>query len=185
MTLIVLIFGLLAGLLLSLMMVLNMAIIDRIGFDSAEVLGYTSMVLAFLLVYFGIRTYRDSVLGGIITFWRALRVGLAITAIASVCYVATWQLVYYKLSPDFVDKYSAHVLEKARASGASQAELDRQVSEMARFRELYRNPLINAAITFIEPFPVGLVITLVSAGVLARRRRQPARPAREGVSVAV
>jgi hypothetical protein len=173
---IVLTFGLIAGGLLSLMMLVTMSFMDRIGFDRGEVIGYTTMVLAFLFVFFGVRAYRDNVAGGSIGFGRAFTVGLLITFVASACYVATWELVYYRFMPDFGEKYGAHVLERARADGATPAELDAKRREMARFQELYRNPLVNVAYTFLEPLPVGLVMTLVSAGIVRRRRRPGGRP---------
>lgn len=169
---IVLTFGLIAGALLSLMMLVSASFMDQIGFDRAAVIGYTTMVLAFLCVFFGIRSYRDNVAGGAVGFGRAFAVGLLIMLVASACYVATWQFVYHRVAPDFVEKYAAHVLERARASGATPAELDAEAREMARFQALYRNPLVNVAYTFLEPLPVGLVMTLVSAGILRRPRRR-------------
>ena len=148
-----------------------MPFLDRIGFDKGAVIGYTSMVLAFLTVYFGVRAYRDTVAGGSVTFGRALAVGLMITAVASVCYVATWQLVYHQFLPDFVDTYAAYAVEKARASGATDAQLAETTRQMADFKEMYQNPLVNIAFTFLEPLPVGLVFTLVTAGVLGRKPR--------------
>ena len=171
----VLTFGLIAGAILSVMMLLTLPFLDRIGFDRGEVIGYTTMVLAFLLVFFGVRSYRDNVAGGSVSFGRAFAVGSLIVAVASVCYVATWQVVYYKLAPDFGAKYTAHVVEQTRAQGASQAEIDKKAAEMQRMMDMYRNPAINVAITFLEPLPVGLVIALVSAGILGRRRRASAR----------
>jgi hypothetical protein len=167
---IVLIFGLIAGGIMSLMMIASTAFIDQIGFDRGWIVGYTAMVLAFLMVYFGIRSYRDNVSGGAITFGRAFAIGICVTAVACVCYVATWEVIYRNYFPDFVAKYSAHVIEKARASGATQEQIDAKVRDMAKFTEMYRNPFINVALTFIEPFPVGLVFTLVSAGLLRRKR---------------
>jgi hypothetical protein len=79
---------------------------DAIGFDRGEIIGYTSMVLAFLLIFFGVRSYRDNVAGGTVGFGRALAVGALIAAVASLCYVATWEVIYFKLAPDFVTKYS-------------------------------------------------------------------------------
>jgi uncharacterized protein DUF4199 len=179
----VLTFGLIAGVILSIMMLATLPFLDSIGFDRGEVIGYTTMVLAFLLIFFGVRSYRDNVAGGFVSFGRAFSVGALIAVVASVCYVATWQLIYYKLSPDFVAKYQAYAIEKARASGESQAAIEKRVAEMQRMAELYKNPAINVAITFIEPLPVGLIIALVSAGIL-RRRRQRRAPA-EGVAVAI
>lgn len=167
---IVITFGLIAGAILSGMMLLALAFKDQIGFERGAIVGYTSMVLAFLMVYFGVRSYRDNVAGGHIGFGRAFMVGLAITGIACVCYVITWQLVHHVLAPDFMNEYIAYALEQARASGATEAQLAEQTRQMAEFAEMYKNPLFNIAITLIEPLPVGLVFTLVSAGILGRRQ---------------
>jgi hypothetical protein len=170
----VLTFGLISGAVISAMMLLTIPFQDQIGFDRGAIVGYTSMVLAFLLIYFGIRSYRDHVAGGSITFGRALKVGSLIALISSACYVATWEVLYFNFTPDFLAKYQAHTLEKARADGESDAELARRKAEMEKFAVMYQNPAINAAITFLEPLPVALVLTLVSAGVLSRRRKDGA-----------
>lgn len=168
---VVLTFGLIAGAILSAMMLITIPFQDEIGFDRAAVIGYTTMVLAFLLIYFGVRSYRDNVAGGTVRFGRAFLVGSLIAVVASVCYVATWEVVFFKFAPDFLTKYQAHVLEKARQDGATEVELARQKAEMDEFAVSYRNPAINAAMTFLEPMPVALVVALVSAGVLSRRRK--------------
>jgi hypothetical protein len=168
---IVLTFGLIAGVILSAMMLIAMLFQDQIGFDRGAIVGYTSMVLAFLMVFFGVRSYRDNVAGGSVTFGRAFKVGLMITVVASVCYVATWEFIYYKLSPDFSDKYAAYTIEKAKKSGATDAQIAARTKQMADFKEMYKNPLVNSALTFLEPLPVGLLFTLVTAGVLGRKRR--------------
>lgn len=167
---IVLTFGFIAGAILSAMMLITVPFMDRIGFDRGEVIGYTTMVLAFLLIFFGIRSYRDTIAGGVIGFGRALKVGALIALVASACYVATWQVVYRTITPDFMTKYQAHVLDEARAGGESEARIAERQAEMARWAEWYRNPLVNIAITFLEPLPVALLMTLVSAGVLSRRK---------------
>ena len=167
----VLTFGLLSGLVVSAMMVLTIPFIHKIGLDRGMVVGYASMLAAFLLVYFGVRTYRDNVAGGTISFGRAFTVGALIALIASVCYVVTWEVYYFGFDSDFTEKYTALTLESARAKGASPAELEQKAAEMKKFAEMYENPVINAAYTLIEPLPLGLVVALVSAGVLSRRRR--------------
>jgi hypothetical protein len=129
------------------------------------------MVVAFLLIYFGVRSYRDNVSGGSVRFGRAFAVGTLIAVVASLCYVATWEVIYFKFAPDFYAKYSAHVLEKARADGQSEEAIGKKKAEMDKFAKMYKNPAINAAITFLEPLPVALVVALVSAGVLSRRRK--------------
>jgi hypothetical protein len=168
---IVLTFGLIAGAVMSAMMLLTLPFQDRIGFERGAIVGYTTMVLAFLMVYFGVRAYRDSVGGGSVTFGRAFLVGLLITLVATACYVATWELIYYALAPDFADKYAAYELAKAKAAGASGAQLAAKSQQLAAFAKAYRNPLVNVAYTFLEPLPVGLLFALVSAGILGRKRR--------------
>ena len=73
--------------------------------------------------------------------------------------------------PDFADKYAAHMVERAKASGASQQKIDEQVRQAKQFKQMYDNPAINVGITFMEVFPVGLVVTLVSAGILRKKER--------------
>jgi len=175
---IVLTFGLIAGAILSAMMLITLPFQHQIGFDHGATIGYTTMVLAFLMVFFGVRSYRDNVAGGSVTFGRAFIVGLMITAVASVCYVATWELIYYKLAPDFMDKYAAYGVEKAKQSGATDAQIAAKTKEMTEIKEMYKNPLVNIAFTLLEPLPVGILFTLVTAGVLSRKRRT------EGVAVA-
>jgi hypothetical protein len=170
----ILTFGLISGAISSLVMVAIVPFADRIGFERGPVIGYTSMVLSFLLVFFGIRSYRDNVGNGQITFLKAFAVGISITLISCVCYVVTWEIIYYNFLPDFWDKYGAHLVEKLRASGASDAAVQARLQEVAKYKELYKNPFFNAALTFIEPFPIGLVITLISA--LALRRKPQSQP---------
>lgn len=167
-------FGLISGAIMSAMMLATIPFMDRIGFDRGAIVGYASMVAAFLLVFFGIRSYRDNVAGGTIGFGRAVAVGLLITAIASACYTATWEVLYFNVMPDFMERYTQYSLDRARADGRSEAELARMRAEAAKFAVSYRNPLFNSAITFLEPLPVGVLVTLVSAGVLRRRRRDDA-----------
>jgi Protein of unknown function (DUF4199) len=168
---IVLTFGLIAGAILSVMMLLTLPFMDFTGMEKAEVIGYTTMVLAFLMVFFGVKSYRESVGGGRVSFGRALAVGLLITAVGSACYVATWEVIYYKLAPDFGDKYAAYEVEKAKKAGATDEQIAATTKKMNDFKEMYKNPLVNIGLTFLEPLPVGLLITLVTAGVQSRKRR--------------
>lgn len=171
----VLIFGLISGAILAMMMLITLPFQDALlESGTGEVLGYTSMVAAFLLVYFGVRSYRDNVAGGSVSFGRAFAVGMSIVAVASVCYVVTWEAIYFSSSRGsaFVAKYQEREVEKLRASGASQAEVDKKTAEMQKFAELYKNPVVNSAMTFLEPLPVGLVMALISAAILRRRRER-------------
>lgn len=171
----ILTFGLISGAVSTVMMVATVPFAHKIGFNKALVIGYTTMVLSFLLVYFGIRSFRDNVGNGQITFVKGFTVGILITVISCLCYVGTWEILYFKFMPDFLDKYNAYIIEQAKASGASTAAIQTQIEQLNQFAESYKNPFFNAAMTFIEPFPVGLLITLISAAVL--RRKHPAQSA--------
>ena len=164
-------FGLISGALVSALMAVTLPFQGEAGFDHSLLLGYATMVLSFLLIYFGVRSYRDNVGGGTVGFGRALAVGCLIGVVASLCYVAAWEVMYFKFMPDFMTKYGAHELEKARAGGASEAALAQKKVELDEFEKMYKNPAINAAYTIIEPLPVALVVALISAGVLSRRKR--------------
>jgi hypothetical protein len=167
-------FGLISGILSSAMMLATLPFLHKLGGEKGLVLGYTAIVLSFLLVYFGIRSYRDNTGGGLISFPKAFGIGISITLISCVFYVLTWEIVYFNFMHDLMDTYSTQAVEKMKASGASAAAIQAQVQQMKRYK---KEPLYNAAFTFIEPFPVGLVITLISAGMLRKRTLpQPAAP---------
>ena len=170
---IVLTFGLISGAVISGMLLATLPFKDSMDFDTGAVIGYASMVAAGLMVYFGVRRYRDTVGGGTVGFGRAFAVGMLIVAVSSALYTATWEVMYFGFDSDFLAKYQAQMLAKEKARGASEAELAAKRAEMEKFARMYENPAINAAITFGEPLPVGLVVALVSAGVLSRRRRRP------------
>ena len=135
------------------------------------------MVLAFLLVFFGVRSYRDTVTGGSISFGQAFKVGLLITLVTCAMYVLAWEITYFGFFPDFLDQFTEFTLTKMREDGESEAAIQKMAAQMATMAKYYKNPLFNIAITFMEIFPVGLIVTLVSAAIL---RRKPSHDAPAG-----
>jgi hypothetical protein len=170
----VLTFGLIAGVMISVLMGGNLLVANRIGSGHSLVLGYTTMVASFLLIYFGIRSYRDNSLAGQISFGRAFACGILITLITCVFYVAMWEIVYFNFMPHFMDSYFAAQIHKVQSAGLDPATTATRVAAIERSQQLYQNPFVNMAYTFMEPLPVGLVITLVSAAIL--RRKAPVEP---------
>lgn len=173
----VLTFGLVSGFIISVLMGGSLLLADRIGSGHSMMLGYTIMVASFLLIYFGIRSYRDNTLGGQISFGRAFACGILITLITTVCYVVMWEILYFNFMPHFMDSYFAAQIQKVQAAGLDSATTVAQVAAIRHSQELYQNPIVNMAYTFMEPFPVGLLITLVSATVLRRNAPTPRSPA--------
>jgi hypothetical protein len=173
----VLIFGLISGAVSSGMMVATLPFVDKLDFDKGAVIGYTSLVLSALVIFFGVRSYRDNVEGGHLGFGKGFAVGLLITLVSCACYVITWEILYFKVMPDFGAKYAAHMVERVRASGATPERIDEVRRQAASFKELYDKPLMNAALTFTEPFPIGLVVSVISAAVLRKKPKAPVRDA--------
>jgi hypothetical protein len=174
---IVLTFGLIAGLIISVLMGGSMLFANKFSSGHSMgnmLLGYTMMVASFLLIYFGIRSYRDNTLAGQISFGRAFACGILIALITCVCYVAMWEILYFKFMPHVMDSYFAAQIHKVQSSGLDPATTASRVAAIQRSQQSYQNPLINMAYTFMEPLPVGLIITLVSAAIL--RRRDPVKP---------
>lgn len=170
---IILNYGLLAGLIVSTAMLFSVNYISHcegnVDYNSSMLIGYASMLLAFSFVFIGIRNYRDKHLNGIISFGKAFQTGIMIVLLASTIYVVAWLIDCYYFIPDFAEKFSAHMIEELRASGASQAEIDKQTKEMAEFVTNYKNPFFNAMMTYVEILPVGIIVTLISSLILKRK----------------
>jgi hypothetical protein len=165
----VLTFGLISGLMISVLMDSSLLLAKKIGSGHSMVIGYTIMVASFLLIYFGIRSYRDNSLGGRISFGRAFTCGILIALITTACYVATWEVLYFNFMPHFMDSYFAAQIHKVQSAGLDPATTAAQVAAIEHTQQLYQNPFVNMAYTFMEPLPVGLLITLLSAAVLRRK----------------
>jgi len=176
---VILTFGLLSGVVISVLMLLGMMLLEKgvLNFDNTELVGYGSMVIALSMVFFGIKSYRDNYQNGAIKFTKGLQIGLLITLVASVMYAATWE-TYYQSRPEvratFLDKYAEHYTNKMRAKGVAAAEIDEQIKSMEQMKELYKNPAIRFGMTVMEILPVGLIITLLSAAILRRKELLPA-----------
>jgi len=168
-----LIFGLVAGAVVSTFMLISMNYMSHCegtaDYNTSMLLGYAAMLVAFSLVFVGIRNYRDKYNGGTISFGKAFQIGILIAFIASTMYVVSWLIDYFYFMPDFMEKYAARNIETLKASGAGQAEIAKQVKEMEGFAKNYKNPFFNALITYSEIFPVGLLVTLISALILKRK----------------
>jgi len=168
----VLTFGLISGVSISVLMISTLPFMTRIGMSRAMVIGYTTMVLAFLLVFFGIRSYRENVGNGSISFGRALSVGFLIMLISCAFYVVTWEIISHTFMPDFIEKCVAYEVEQIRASGKSPQEIETEIESMRSMMQLYKsNILFNITFTLLEPLPVGLVMTIISALILRKRKR--------------
>ena len=171
----ILVHGVIAGLIVSILVGgATYLFAKNSNLDYGMLVGYASMLLAFSLIYVAIKNYRDEHQGGLISFGKAMSIGLLITLIASSFYVATWLFENAYLLPDFIEKYSAHMLEKAKASGATAEEIAKQVKEFKEMEVMYNNPVYRILFTYAEIVPVGIIVTLLCALLL---KRKPAKAA--------
>jgi len=169
----ILVYGLISGIIVSVLMLSSVNYLSHCGgnvaYETSMLIGYASMLLAFSLVFVGIRNYRDKYNEGVISFGKAFKIGIGMVLIASTIYVLSWLVDYFFFIPDFMEKYAAHMIGELRANGASQAEIASQTKEMADFAVMYKNPFFNAMMTYMEILPVGLVVTLISSLILKRK----------------
>lgn len=166
----VLTFGLILGAILAIHVVYMMRLlVNDPGIVSNDLVGYVAMVVVFSLIFFGIRNYRNKQLNGVISLGHAFKTGALIALLGSTLYVVAGLTYYYVFAPDFLDKYSEHVLLMATRNDATAEELAAKTAELTQFKELYENPLFAIMISYAEVLPIGLVVAFVSALVLKRR----------------
>lgn len=144
------------------------------GVFSSEWFGYLVMIVALSTIFLAIRDYRNKTLGGVIKFLSALGLGLMIAAIAGLAYVIAWEIYLWATHYVFMDRYVASMIEHARASGMSGAALDAKIAELNALKASYANPLFRVPMTFLEIFPVGVLVALISAAVLRNPKVLPA-----------
>ena len=176
MTPVILRYGIFAGLIVSLPWLVYMLTLPADGhMNHSMLLGYTLMIIAFSMVFVGVKQYRDRTQGGAIKFGTAFMLGLGISGVASLIYVIGWEICMAFSKYDFIQAYSKFIVDDARAHGASPAQLEAAAAQAADFARMYRNPLYRMAFTFIEIFPVGILVSLISAALLRNARLLPAR----------
>jgi hypothetical protein len=176
---VVLTFGLISGLIIAVLVWVNTWLLasGHLSYDRAELTGYASMLIALSMVFFGIKSYRDNHAEGHITFWKGVQVGILISLISGVLYFAgaeSYGIAHPGFVDNFVQRASEQTVNKMRAAGSSQEQIDKSVAEIDQMKGLLQNPLIFFFICLIEILPVGIVVTLISAALLRKKELLPA-----------
>ncbi len=167
------VYGIISGTVVILGMLVGMAMAGGVG---SEAVGYLIMVIALSVIFFGIKRHRDLERGGVIKFLPAFAMGLGIAAVAGLAYVVTWEIYLAATDYAFMEQYIQASIEAKRASGVSPEDLQAYIASTEAMRVQYGNPLFRVPITFLEIFPIGLLIALVSAALLRNPRFLPHRP---------
>jgi len=173
----ILTFGVIAGLIVSVNFVVVLVAIPGLRHQHSLFYGYLIMLVALSFVFLAVKRYRDRNLGGVIKFLPALGVGLGVSVVAGVIYTLGWEICMAATHYAFADDYSAAMISAARAKGASPAHIAQIAAQMQAFKVQYANPLYRLPMTFAEIFPVGVVISLISAALMRNSRFLPARAA--------
>jgi len=137
----------------------------------SEALVYAAVVLLFILLFWGIKSYRDNALSGFITFGEAFKVGILISLISSLGYTMLWIILYNPIFKDFMQQHATALMEKLNASGVSVQEIAAKKEEMSKHTELYKKPLFRAAVIFIQGFPVEAIMAVIASFML--KKKQP------------
>jgi len=171
-------YGLIAGLVVAIPMnVMILATPGHLPLAYGMVFGYVTMLVALSAVFIAIKRYRDGELGGVIGFWPALALGIGISVIAGIIYSLAWELSLALSHADFASAYANTLIAEKKAAGASAEAIAKLTAEMDAFKVQYANPLYRMPMTFTEIFPVGVLVSLISAALLRNRRFLAARPA--------
>ncbi len=169
----ILIYGLIAGFIAG--GPLTALVLNDVPFAQGMAFGYLTMLIALTTVFVAVKRHRDGALGGVIRFWPALSLGLGISVVAAIVYTIAWESGVAITGADFMGDYARAAIEAARAKGTSGAELSKLVADMDKMKADYANPLFRWPMVFLEIFPVGVLVSLVSAGLLRNPRFLPAQ----------
>lgn len=169
------IYGVISGTFIIGSMIIGFIMSDGEGFGSSQILGFSIMIVALSFIFMGIKKHRDEALGGVIKFWPAFGLGLAISAVATVMYIIGWETYLHLTDHQFIKDYTALLLEKERLSGVSETELAAFAEKMELKKEQYASPFFRVPWTFVEIFPVGAIIALLSGAILRKPGVLPAK----------
>lgn len=166
-------YGIYAGLLVAAQLLITTILYKNDpAFEGSMWIGFGSMILAFGFIYVAISNFRKEQPNQAVGFGQAFAIGLGVSAVASLLYLATWAIEYNFVFPDFMDRYTETMMAKAKAAHASPEELKEKMAQMDSYKKQYKNPLMFSLLTLMEIFPVGLILSLIFAGVMFTRKAQ-------------
>ena len=123
-----------------------------LSMSAQAILGYVSMVVSLLFVFFGIKHFRDNKNEGTITFKKAFIIGVFITLFAAVGFAIVDFIYTTVINPDFMKEY----IEAMEASGSTE--------EIPEYGSAFM-----ALIMFLTVLVIGIIMTILSGLILARK----------------
>jgi len=149
---------------------------DKIGTTSATifgtVLGLGSLVLIFILVWFGVRAVRDEKPDKCLTFGQGFGAGIIIVLVAAVI-GAIYTFIHYSfINPDFAEYTIALTRQKLAETGAR----SEQAAEMAeKVMHIMLHPAVMALSDFIGRIFWGAIFSLIAAAIVKRAPQSAAQ----------
>lgn len=135
---------------------------DVYSFQTSQIIGYSSMIIALSSVFFAIRKYRDEINNGTITFGESLKVGILTTLIPSAFAFIQTIFFFSVYGTEFQD-WALASLEKTDPTLHAE-----YVEQMASGPDWIMNPFFQGFVMFATVFFIGLIISLIAAVVLKR-----------------
>ena len=168
-------YGLIGGLIMSGLFAISVVIAgDPPDYVMMEIIGYTSMILAMLAIFFGVKSCRDHLLGGTISFGQGMGVGTGIaTVAAAVLGFYTFAHIAW-VDPNFEEDYSAWQIETIQQSDMSETEKAEEIQHVEELLTTMNSPFMQGLVMFATVFAMGLVATLITAAILKRNVPQGA-----------
>lgn len=172
----ILTYGLISGTISVLLFLCTFPFMKEMDNSSGMLVGYTGMILAFALIFFGISSFKKNQ-GNTLTLKQGFKIGLGITIISSACYALMWVIAVQFFIPDFMDNMISSELAKMQNNGATAAEIKKYTSDVKFFKKIYENPVGIFLFTMIsEPIPVGIVVTLIASLILKTPKQRQLIP---------
>lgn len=142
-----------------------------VSMNAGMAIGYLTMLIGLTTVFLAVKRRRDVDGGGVIRFWPAFGLGLAISLVAAIVYALAWEATLAMIG---FDAFADRMMAMMQDGGSSPQEL----AEMRAFFDTsYRNPVTRVMVSISEMLPVGVLVSLVSAALLRNPRFVPARAA--------
>ena len=161
-------FGSYGALLGGLIFILSHFFLKNLDLGILEILGWASILASLSFVFFGIKHFRDKLNNGLITFGKALIIGLAISAIAALA-ISLLDIIYVKfINPDFANEYIQHTLNGLKDT-LSAEEFAQKKTTLEEEMKLYDNPAFAGLFMFALIFAVGIIVSLISSLILQRK----------------
>lgn len=171
---IILVYGAINTLIMACMFTITTLFREQIGFENAMIVGYTNIVLGSSMIYFAIASYKKNN-GGEISFGKAFKIGLFLSLIAGAVYALIWVILINTVMTDFCQQYHNYMIESLHKQGADAAKIADAEKELEMVNSIMKNPpLLFLEAMFVECFPVGLLISLISAAILRTKKNTAA-----------